>query len=126
MFLLGGEDMKRKFIYLIISCVFALITTISINTENISSALREKETNIVLIVNNEKGNVKNYTTLNINKIEPQKRIVEEREEFYPFNDSSNIEVITKTEGLFPNETKKINLIFNISILSRYESRVLRL
>lgn len=118
--------MKRKFIYLIISCIFALITTISINTENISSAFKEKETNIVLIVNNEKGNVKNYTTLNINKIEPQKRIVEEREEFYPFNDSSNIEVITKTEGLFPNETKKINLIFNISILSRYESRVLRL
>lgn len=118
--------MKRKFIYFMISCLFAVLTTININAESVSSALKEKENNIVLIVNTKNTNAKNYTILNINKIEPQKRIIEAKEQFYSFDDIPNIEVVNKIEGLFPIIAKKINLIFNNSILLRYESRVLRL
>lgn len=116
--------MKMKFIYFLISCMFAVITTVSINAENVSSAFKEKETNIVLMVN--KVNIKNYTALNINRIEPQKRIVEDKEQFYSFDAVPDIEVISKIVGLFPVITEKVNLIFNYSILLRYESRVLRL
>ena len=119
--------MKMRFVYFIISCMFAILTTMNVSTENMSSALKEKESsNIVLMINNKKTNNRNYTALNINKVEPQKRIVEEKEQFYSFDAISDIEVITKIEKLFPTITKKINLISNNSILLRYESRVLRL
>lgn len=62
--------MKIKLFYFIISCVFAVITSTNNKIDKVHWQFKEKGQNILLLEIQE-SKIKNYTSIFINKIEPE-------------------------------------------------------
>ena len=115
--------MKRKFLYFIIACVFAIVTTSSATQNTSLPVFREVTTNRIF-EDIQKNNEKNYPIFTIKKIDMEKGVIHKDEIVY-LEDMLKIEVFSLPEMKTELIEKVIGLRPDYTILSRYKDRVLR-
>lgn len=115
--------MKQKFLYFIIACIFAIVTTSSA-TSNISLPIFQETTTNQLFEDIQKNNEKNYPLFTIKKIDMERGIVHKDDIIY-LEDMLKIEMYSLPELKSELIEKIIRLRPDYTILSRYKNRVLR-
>ncbi len=115
--------MKRKFLYFMIACIFAIVTTTNA-TQNTSLPIFREVTTNRIFEDIQKNNEKNYPLFTIKKIDMERGIIHKDDIIY-LGDILKIEINSLPEIKIESIEKTIRLRPDYTILSRYKNRVLR-